>query len=62
LAKSGSDARAGDVVVTDLDLTYSHDGNQPLAMKLLTSMGVDTLEFQTGDSLELIFQPAPDAI
>ena len=39
-AKSGGDVRPGDIVLADVDLAYSHDGNRPLAMDLLAEMGV----------------------
>jgi 3-isopropylmalate/(R)-2-methylmalate dehydratase large subunit len=38
-AKSGTDARAGDIVLASVDLAYSHDGNRPLAMDQLAEMG-----------------------
>jgi 3-isopropylmalate/(R)-2-methylmalate dehydratase large subunit len=61
-AKSGTDARAGDIVVADLDLTYSHDGNRPLAMELLTSMGVDRVWDPARYVLFLDHHPSPNAV
>ena len=40
-AHSGSDARAGDVVVADVDFVMGQDGTSPLAIKALEKMGVD---------------------
>jgi len=61
-AKSGQDARAGDIVVAALDLTYSHDGNRPLAMELLTSMGTDKVWDPQRYILFLDHHPSPNAI
>jgi 3-isopropylmalate/(R)-2-methylmalate dehydratase large subunit len=38
-AKSGTDARAGDIVLASVDVAYSHDGNRPLPMDLIADMG-----------------------
>ena len=61
-AKSGMDARAGDIVVANLDLTYSHDGNRPLAMELLESMGTDKVWDPSRYILFLDHHPSPNAI
>lgn len=61
-AKSGQDARAGDIVVAALDLTYSHDGNRPLAMDLLVSMGTDKVRDPSCYILFLDHHPSPNAI
>ncbi len=61
-AKSKSDARAGDIVVAALDLTYSHDGNRPLAMDLLTSMGTDKVWDPARYILFLDHHPSPNAL
>jgi 3-isopropylmalate/(R)-2-methylmalate dehydratase large subunit len=60
--KSGGDARAGDIVVASLDLTYSHDGNRPLAMELLTSMGTDKVWDPSRYILFLDHHPSPNAV
>ncbi len=39
-AHSGSDARAGDIVVADVDFVMGQDGTSPLAIKALERMGV----------------------
>lgn len=61
-AKSGQDARAGDIVVASLDLTYSHDGNRPLAMELLESMGTDRVWDASKYILFLDHHPSPNAV
>ncbi len=61
-AKSGHDAVAGDIVVADLDLTYSHDGNRPLAMELLSSMGTDRIWDPDKYILFLDHHPSPNAV
>lgn len=61
-AKSGQHARAGDIVVAALDLTYSHDGNRPLAMDLLASMGTDKVWDPSRYILFLDHHPSPNAI
>jgi 3-isopropylmalate/(R)-2-methylmalate dehydratase large subunit len=61
-AKSGTDARAGSIVVAELDLTYSHDGNRPLAMELLSSMGTDRVWDPSKYILFLDHHPSPNAI
>ncbi len=61
-AKSGQDARAGDIVVAALDLTYSHDGNRPLAMELLASMGTDKVWDPGKYILFLDHHPSPNAV
>lgn len=61
-AKSGLDARAGDIVVADLDLTYSHDGNRPLAMELLSSMGTERVWDPAKYILFLDHHPSPNAV
>jgi len=61
-AKSGRDARAGDIVVADLDLTYSHDGNRPLAMELLSSMGTNRVWDPSKYILFLDHHPSPNAV
>jgi 3-isopropylmalate/(R)-2-methylmalate dehydratase large subunit len=42
-AHSGTDARAGDIVVADLDFVMGQDGTTPLAVRALENMGVDTV-------------------
>jgi len=42
-AHSGTDARAGDIVVADVDFVMGQDGTSPLAIRALENMGVDTL-------------------
>ncbi len=61
-AKSGQDARAGDIVVASLDLTYSHDGNRPLAMELLESMGTAKVWDPAKYILFLDHHPSPNAV
>lgn len=61
-AKSGQDAHAGDIVVASLDLAYSHDGNRPLAMDLLTSMGTERVWDSSKYILLLDHHPSPNAI
>ena len=39
-AHSGTDARAGDIVVADVDFVMGQDGTSPLAIKALECMGV----------------------
>lgn len=40
-AHSGTDARAGDIVVADVDFVMGQDGTSPLAIRALERMGVD---------------------
>ena len=40
-AHSGSDVRAGDIVVADVDFVMGQDGTSPLAIRALERMGVD---------------------
>ncbi|MDP2232645.1 MAG: 3-isopropylmalate dehydratase large subunit [Actinomycetota bacterium] len=40
-AHSGADARAGDIVVADVDFVMGQDGTSPLAIRALERMGVD---------------------
>ncbi len=40
-AHSGTDARAGDIVVAEVDFVMGQDGTSPLAIKALEGMGVD---------------------
>ena len=61
-AKSGQDASAGDIVVASLDLTYSHDGNRPLAMELLSSIGTDKVCDPDRYILFLDHHPSPNAV
>ncbi|HZL05037.1 MAG TPA: aconitase/3-isopropylmalate dehydratase large subunit family protein, partial [Coriobacteriia bacterium] len=42
-AHSGSDARAGDIVVADVDFVMGQDGTSPLAIRALENMGVDAV-------------------
>ena len=42
-AHSGTDARAGDIVVADVDFVMGQDGTSPLAIRALERMGVDRL-------------------
>ena len=42
-AHSGTDARAGDIVVPDVDFVMGQDGTSPLAIKALEHMGVNTV-------------------
>ena len=50
-AHSGTDARAGDIVVADVDFVMGQDGTTPLAIRALENMGV-----------ERVFDPAKVAI
>jgi 3-isopropylmalate/(R)-2-methylmalate dehydratase large subunit len=61
-AKSSQDAHAGDIVVASLDLTYSHDGNRPLAMELLESMGTSKVWDSSKYILFLDHHPSPNAV
>jgi len=40
-AHSDSDARAGDIVIADVDFVMGQDGTSPLAIRALANMGVD---------------------
>ena len=40
-AHAGTDARAGDIVIADVDFVMGQDGTSPLAIKALEAMGVD---------------------
>jgi len=40
---SGADARAGDIVIADVDFVMGQDGTSPLAIRALENMGVDSL-------------------
>jgi 3-isopropylmalate/(R)-2-methylmalate dehydratase large subunit len=40
-AHSGTDARAGDIVVADIDFVMGQDGTSPLAIRALERMGVE---------------------
>ncbi|MFU8891896.1 MAG: 3-isopropylmalate dehydratase large subunit, partial [Anaerosomatales bacterium] len=40
-AHSGSDARAGDIVIADVDFVMGQDGTSPLAIRALANMGVE---------------------
>ncbi len=42
-AHSGTDARAGDIVVADVDFVMGQDGTSPLAIRALENMGVDAV-------------------
>ncbi len=42
-SRSGTDARAGDIVVADVDFVMGQDGTSPLAIKALERMGVETV-------------------
>ncbi|MCL2024683.1 MAG: 3-isopropylmalate dehydratase large subunit [Coriobacteriia bacterium] len=42
-AHSGTDARAGDIVVADIDFVMGQDGTSPLAIRALEAMGVETV-------------------
>jgi 3-isopropylmalate/(R)-2-methylmalate dehydratase large subunit len=42
-AHSGTDARAGDIVIADVDFVMGQDGTSPLAIKALERMGVHDL-------------------
>lgn len=42
-AHSGIDARAGDIVIADVDFVMGQDGTSPLAIRALENMGVETL-------------------
>jgi len=42
-AHSGTDARAGDIVIADVDFVMGQDGTSPLAIRALEEMGVDSL-------------------
>ncbi len=50
-AKSGTDARAGDIVVAGVDFVMGQDGTSPLAIKALENMGA-----------ERVFDPAKVAL
>jgi 3-isopropylmalate/(R)-2-methylmalate dehydratase large subunit len=50
-AHSGTDARAGDIVVADVDFVMGQDGTSPLAIRALANMGV-----------EQVFDPAKVAL
>jgi 3-isopropylmalate/(R)-2-methylmalate dehydratase large subunit len=50
-AHSGTDARAGDIVVADVDFVMGQDGTSPLAIRALERMGV-----------ERVFDPAKVAL
>ncbi|HEY3318422.1 MAG TPA: 3-isopropylmalate dehydratase large subunit [Coriobacteriia bacterium] len=50
-AHSGTDARAGDIVVADVDFVMGQDGTSPLAIKAIERMGV-----------EKVFDPAKVAL
>ena len=50
-AHSGTDARAGDIVVADVDFVMGQDGTSPLAIRALERMGV-----------EKVFDPAKVAV
>jgi len=40
-ARSGQDAKAGDIVIADVDFVMGQDGTSPLAIRALENMGVD---------------------
>ncbi len=40
-AHSGTDARAGDIVIADVDFVMGQDGTSPLAIRALEAMGAD---------------------
>ncbi len=40
-AHSGEDARAGDIVIADVDMVMGQDGTSPLAIRALANMGVE---------------------
>ncbi len=42
-AHSGTDARAGDIVIADVDFVMGQDGTSPLAIRALQEMGVDAV-------------------
>jgi len=42
-AHSGTDARAGDIVVADVDFVMGQDGTSPLAIRALENMGADAV-------------------
>lgn len=42
-AHSGKDARAGDIVIADVDFVMGQDGTSPLAIRALQEMGVDAV-------------------
>jgi len=42
-AHSGTDARAGDIVVADVDFVMGQDGTSPLAIRALENMGVEAV-------------------
>jgi homoaconitase/3-isopropylmalate dehydratase large subunit len=46
---AGTDARAGDFVLADIDCAMAHDGTSVLAVKAFTEMGADRrpLQFST---------------
>ncbi len=58
--KSGTAARAGDIVLADVDLAYSHDGNRPLAMDLLQEMGATRVWDKDRYVLVLDHYPSPN--
>jgi len=42
-AHSGTDARAGDIIVADVDFVMGQDGTSPLAIRALENMGVEAV-------------------
>src|SRR3954464_7378865 len=59
-ANSGTTASAGDIVLADVDLAYSHDGNRPLAMDLLSEMGTSRVWDKDRYILVLDHYPSPN--
>ena len=47
-SKSGSDARAGDIVIAEVDMAFIHDASGPLAVRQFQALGFE----RTADSLK----------
>ena len=58
--KNGRYARAGDIVIADVDLVMFHDGNRPLPLDLLAEMGVDRVHDPGRYVLVLDHYPSPN--
>jgi len=60
-AHSGTDARAGDIVVADVDFVMGQDGTSPLAIRALEAMGVDRV-FDPGKVALVIDHSSPSPL
>lgn len=60
-AHSGTDARAGDIVVADLDFVMGQDGTTPLTIRALENMGVDEV-FDPGKVAVVMDHSSPSPI